>query len=630
MGTRARALVTSRFPLVDLDNWKGGGHREERLEDLEPQAARAVLRGWGVKGDDTTLEGLARRLHSHALSVAVLGSYLGKLWGGDPSKAPTFDRGEMAADDPKAARLSRILTSYAEKLPDAERDLLARLSTFPRGVTVELLGFLVEAGGQIAGALAACNQVRLLRLMERLRELGLVFRYDGKQGGTYTAHPFLRDYFCGLLGVARPQEIHESVRARLAPSLEARPTRPPTDPATLDRYEALIDHTRLAGRTLEAFDLYRQALGDYRHLGWVVGDNARGVRILAAFSPDGSMESAAVDLPAGCRSKLLCAWGLHAENLGDLRAARRAFTLAAELNRRCADSVNLSVDLQNQVGVELSAGRLPAAVEAAVAALKEAKRAGKRDQIQYAHAYLGASVGRLGNLAGARLHFAVAAEMEDAPQMYCLRGIWEAELKMAAGDRAGAASQTQANRTIATRMRWARTAAFCDTLLGLLSLPIDLAAARLRLDEARRYASHSGHAEVQLRCHRLAAEVARTERGADAARKEAEAGIHLAETCGFALHAIELRLALALAHLDSDDPTSALRRAEEALERSTDPECQYAWGEADALHLCGVAHARLGEIDLARQRLAAALARRESLTHPGAAETRAELERLGG
>jgi hypothetical protein len=110
-GQGTRALVTSRFPLVDLDNWKGAGYREERLEDLEPSAAWAVLRGWGVKGDDATLDELAEPLHCHALSVAVLGSYLGKLWGGDPTKAPTFDREEEAAADPKAAKLNRILSS---------------------------------------------------------------------------------------------------------------------------------------------------------------------------------------------------------------------------------------------------------------------------------------------------------------------------------------------------------------------------------------------------------------------------------------------------------------------------------------------------------------------------------------
>ena len=68
-------------------------------------------------------------------------------------------------------------------------------------------------------------------------------------------------------------------------------------------------------------------------------------------------------------------------------------------------------------------------------------------------------------------------------------------------------------------------------------------------------------------------------------------------------------------------------RAREALDRSVHPECQYAW--ADALHLCGVAHARLGELDPARQRLTAALSRREQLRHPGVRETQTEFDRLG-
>src|SRR4029079_4452957 len=99
--------------------------------------------------------------------------------------------------------------------------------------------------------------------------------------------------------------------------------------------------------------------------------------------------------------------------------------------------------------------------------------------------------------------------------------------------------------------------------------------------------------------------------------------------CGFGHYAIELRLALARAHLDAGDPKAALQRAREGLDRSVHSECQYAWGEADGLHLCGVAHARLGEVELARQRLTAALARREPLTHPSVAEPEGELDRLG-
>jgi hypothetical protein len=628
LGTRARALVTSRFPLGDLSDWSGAGHREERLDDLEPAAAVAVLRGWGVKGDDTTLDGLAAPLHYHALSVAVLGSYLGKLWGGDPTKAPTFDRGEESGADPKASKLTRILTHYAQRLPNAERDLLARLSTFPRGVTVEFLGFLIDAGEKIAGALVGCNQVRLLRLLEQLRDLGLVFRYDTPQGATFSAHPFLRDYFRELLGVTRPQEIHEAVRARLSPSLEARPENNPTDPAMLDRYEALIEHTQLAGRSREASNLYRFGLGGFRHLGGMLGDYARGLRILSAFSPDGTPEAAAIDLPAQSRERLVFDWGLFAEKLGDLATARRALAIQSELGRSRDDATILSGVLQNQADIELLAGNIPVALRAAVDAVTQAEKAGDRFRCGRSQAYVATACARLGHLDGARRHFAGATHLEGKSELYFLRGLQEAEFRTAIGDRVGAVAQTRGNRDFCKRHHWVGVRARCETLLGLLALPDDLAAARRHLGSAREFGSRSGHVEVQLRCYHLAAEIARTEQAFALARSEAEAGIHLADTCGFGHYAIELRLALARVRLDANDAMAALQRAREALDRSVHPECQYAWGEADALDLCGRAHARLGEAELARQRLTAAVAARERLGHPGLADTRAALAAL--
>jgi hypothetical protein len=628
-GTRSRALVTSRFPLVDLNDWKNAGHREERLEDLEPAAAWAVLRGWGVRGDDLTLDGLAAPLHYHALSVAVLGSYLGKLWGGDPTQAPTFDRGELAAADPKAARLNRILTHYAQKLPDDQRDLLARLSTFPRGVTAESLGFLIDAGGPIAGALVGCGRVRLLTVLEQLRDLGLVFRYDTPQGAMFTAHPFLRDYFRDLLGVTKPEEIHEAVRARLAPSLEARPFKWPTDPVMLDRYEALIEHTRFAGKTEEAFGLYKSSIGGYSNLGWVLGEYVRGLRIVSAFSSDGTPATAGLDLPSGKRATLLAGWGFYAKHLGNLTTARQAFAIVADLDRVDEEAVKLSIALRHQAELQMLAGRLPRARETAAAALTEAlKVPWVDDQASKSKASLASALARMGKVEDAQAHF-LAAELPSGAALYSVSGLKEAEFRLSTGDRTGAVKQTQANWEVTAHNQWTDTQSLCDTLLGLLALPDDPAAARQHLDAARSYASRSGNVEVQLRCYHLAAEIARTERAYDLARGEAEAGIHLADTCGFGHYAIELRLALARAHLDAGDPTAALQRAREALDRSVHPECQYAWGEADGLHLCGAAHARLGEVELARQRLTAALAKREPLTHPGLPDTRAELARLG-
>jgi hypothetical protein len=628
-GTRARALVTSRFPLADLEPWNNSGHRTERLDDLEPAAARAVLRGWGVRGDDTTLDALVVPLHRHALSVAVLGSYLGKFCDGDPSLAPTFDHDELVATDSKAARLQRILTQYAEKLPDAERDLLARLSMFTRGVTAQFLGFVIDTGGRVSGALVGCNGARLRRLLEQLRDLGLVFRYETAGVATFTAHPFLREYFRNLLGVASPEEIHEAVRSRLAPSLQERPAEKPTDPAVLDRYEVLIEHTRMAGKAEEALRLF-WAVGGYEHLGKVLGEHARGLRIVSGFAADGAPEAIDPTLPAWMRSSLVESWQRFARCLGDLPTARRAACYAVELNQQSEDSQDLADVLRQQAEVELLAGRFPSALKTARTAVGQSRMRFASTHRILAHVVASAASFRMGNLSESERPPAGASQGDEAWEEDTYHGVWKAELRLVAGKRAEALSVVRAYQAVVQRYHWGDEQARCETLLGLLALPPNPAAARPYLAAARTYASGSGHVEIQLRCYHLAAEIAQTEQAYESARCEAESGIHLADTCGFGHYSIELRLTLARVHLDAGDPKAALQRAREALDQSVHPECQYAWGEADALHLCGVAHARLGEVELARQRLTTALARRETLTHPGLHETRAELARFGG
>jgi len=616
---RARALVTSRFPLVDLEAWVGAGHRAERLDDLDALAARALLQAWGVRGENTALDAVAGAVHGHALTLAVLGSYLGHFCGGDPAKAPTFDRNEAAADDPKAARLGRVLGEYAQALGGAERDLLVRLSVFTRGVSVAALGFLVAAGGKVAGALVGCAEARLVQLLERLRRLGLVFAYSSGSEVTYTAHPFLRGYFQALLGVPAA-EVHEAVRARLATSLDARPDTKPTEPVLLDRYEGLIEHTRLAGRVQEAFDLYLDGLAGYEHLGTVLGESARGLRIVTGFSTDGTIEKIAPNLRDSPRADLATGWGLYTRNLGDLEAARRAFEFGLAIRRQRGDAMYGSRALQNLCEVELLAGRLPRAHESAWMALAEAQRAHHHGYQTSSYGYLAASLAALGDVVGAKEHFRTATRFEGQP-LYSLRGLKEAEFRMACGDAAGARRQTQANWEVCQDYGWVREVALCDTVLGRLLLPDDPTEARRHLDAARDFGARSGEVEIQLRAYQLAADLARHLGDLPTVAAEAEAGVLLAGGCGFGLYAIDLRLALARVHLEAGDARDALRLAREALDRAAAPECRYAWGEADALDLAGRTHARLGEPELAQQRLTAAVAARERLGHLRPADT---------
>jgi tetratricopeptide (TPR) repeat protein len=143
-----------------------------------------------------------------------------------------------------------------------------------------------------------------------------------------------------------------------------------------------------------------------------------------------------------------------------------------------------------------------------------------------------------------------------------------------------------------------------------------------RLADARAFASRSGWVELQLRCAHAATELYQHLGDYPQAIAEADAGILLADTCGFGKYSIDIRLALAETYLAAGDAHKALRNARNALDRSEHPDCQYAWGRADGLHFCGVAHLLLGEKELARQRLTAALELRERLGHGRLEETR--------
>ncbi len=85
---------------------------------------------------------------------------------------------------------------------------------------------------------------------------------------------------------------------------------------------------------------------------------------------------------------------------------------------------------------------------------------------------------------------------------------------------------------------------------------------------------------------------------------------------------------MARIHLAIPDARAALSNARKALDRSQHKDCRYAWGEADAAHLAGIAHKMLKEPQLAKKRFKAAEDIRKKIQHPGLDETRDYLEEL--
>ena len=620
---RARALVTSRFPLVDLADWTNRGYRDTRLDDLPPDAAVAVLRGWGVIGDDEMLRTAAAQVGHHALSLAVLGSYLRSFAGGRIEAVKDFDLDAVTGDDPRAAKLARVLAYYAQRLPAEERELLARLSVFPRGVTLDLLGVLVDAGGEVAGLLLQAKP-RLVALLGILRERGLVFQYRSGATVTWTAHPFLRERFRELLGCP-PERVFDVVAQSLGAGLEKRPETKPAETTVLDRYERLIEATRLAGREQEAFDLYWYGLGGYDQLGRVLGEYERGYRILAAFSATGQPEDLGPAMELKWRSILANEFALFALRLGRLAEARAIRWLDDSWKKTLAEPKRTSVGLQNSSDDACCLGRLREAQTLAAEAVDQAEAAKDDEQKLKSLAYGAHAAHALGDIATARTDFAAATKLHGR-SLSSIWGLYQARHHLDLGELTAARTLADYGLTTARKNSWNWDA---PRHLAMLAR-IDLAEARdptSHLEEVRAWTSRTGDMQWIIEAHLLTARHLLARGDSQAALGEAETGLLHALACRYGLLRIELLVALARIRLAWPDAPKAIQASREALDLAAHPDCGYAWGEADAAQAWGEAYRANSEPALAQRAFTRALEVRRRIEHPGTSETERWLAR---
>jgi hypothetical protein len=131
------ALVTSRFPLTDLEPFLNRGYRHSDVGGLGRPAALALLRGHGVRGDDAALAKLVESYGAHALTLDHLGGLIGQFLDGDPRRAPEAPQLTSPQQDRQALRLARLLDAYQTHLPPAELALIGRLCLLQRSVPLD-------------------------------------------------------------------------------------------------------------------------------------------------------------------------------------------------------------------------------------------------------------------------------------------------------------------------------------------------------------------------------------------------------------------------------------------------------------------------------------------------------------
>jgi len=277
---RTKVIVTTRFPLVRLEPWRGRGFTQLAVDQLEIRDAIALLRRHGVRGDDAALLDLIDGYGAHALTLDHLGGYLHEYGDDDPGRAKALPEPSVESVRLEERRLSRVLHAYETALSPPELALLSRLAVFRFGTSARRLYdlFAATADLQIAGPLKGQSEAEIGNMLKHLLGLHLVLKESDRE---FTVHPAVRDHF--YRGFANPTVFHQAVRRHFS-SLVGRPgTALPDDLDTVDLLEELIYHTLKTNGLGEAEEIYRYRLGGYQHLAWNLGQFSRCIRILNQF-----------------------------------------------------------------------------------------------------------------------------------------------------------------------------------------------------------------------------------------------------------------------------------------------------------------------------------------------------------
>ncbi len=112
-GNPGLCVVTTRERIADLAGFQKTAPQIP-LEELEPDAAVALLRQLGVDGREIELRAAAEEFQRHALPLTLLGNFLRRTHGGDIRKRREINL--HRADDKQGGHASRVIAAYARWL----------------------------------------------------------------------------------------------------------------------------------------------------------------------------------------------------------------------------------------------------------------------------------------------------------------------------------------------------------------------------------------------------------------------------------------------------------------------------------------------------------------------------------
>jgi tetratricopeptide (TPR) repeat protein len=622
-------LITTRYPLNDLNEWHKRSYKNLDLIDLSIPDSLLMLRRRGVKGSDEDMTEVINRYKGHALSLTSVAGYLNRYYDGDIKQAPEV---EFILDDRERFKdVNKLLRKYAEKMSDSERIFLQIFSLFRREVTENNFAGVFRheiEDTKFNDELVKMSELDFKDLINGLVDWRLI-SYD-KTKKAYTTHPLIKGYFESDFNDKIKRLCHKRIYQYFG---EYAPDRP----ETLEEMQPLFEqvyHGCAAGLYDEVYwPIYVEKIGgqpcEYK-IRHKLGAWETDLSLVRTFFPEGDISQMPLVSKKSDQSWLLNEAGLGLTNIGRPKEAEEPLKTAIELYIENNQFAYASRSYQNLADLQFRTGEFESGLESAKKALDAAEKEKFYEYIVFSKAYLAWILHLLGKNEEAGKEFREANELEgriSGYRLYSLLGVNYADLLISMKRIDKAFELTKQNLEICQSNNIVKDISRCYRCLGDIErIKGNHKKAEVHLQNALEIARKIGvpylEIEALLESGRLQLDMKRHE---DAIRAANEV-LKICARTGFKLYEPEAEIVLGKADMVLNDLEQAKTLAHSAYEKAIG--MKYRWQEGDAAHLLGELYLTIGDKVKAREWIEKAVACRKEISDPKVEESERMLEGL--
>ena len=466
-------IITTRENIPELKHHKKSAV-EINLEQISPEAGRALLRVAGVQGTDEQLEQATREFGNHALAINLLASYLHGIPGHHISNAAEIADIDVPVEKGRHPR--RVMEAFDKRFgKGAKGEILRIMGLFDRPAELAAIG-AVRTSPAIAGLTEYLQEIKETewnKLLEELRNCKLLAQESKHNPDVIDCHPLVREHFGEKLEKERIDAWREG-HGRLYEYYKGVPKKELPD--TLEEMEPLfraVYHGCAAGRYQETFDdVYWKRIkrGKEHYSTAKLGAFGSDLGAVACFF-ERCWDKPAVGLSEQIKALVLNFAGYRLRGVGRLREAAEPLKAAFNLFEKQGNWKEVASNANNFSELYLALGEVKKAIEYGHRGVEYADKSRDRGMRLMNRATLADALHQAGQFEEeSKRLFEEAEEIqkEREPEhryLYSMRGYKYCDLLLAEGKTEKVKERVELSIEIAKRNKW-----LLDIALDKLSL----------------------------------------------------------------------------------------------------------------------------------------------------------------